>query len=88
MTLKHKKTGRSASSNKFNLHSFNEIIVYFEDDCSSDYMKEYDAFIERTGEWKDLRQAFKDKDIITDNYYTKFFEPRTDEDKNRGYTLY
>lgn len=38
-------------------------------------------------EWKDLNRAFKDRDVITDNYNKYFFEPRTPEDRIRGFTL-
>jgi len=38
-------------------------------------------------QWKDLNQAMKDRDVITDNYNKYFFEPRTSEDRIRGFTL-
>jgi len=90
--------GRMISS-KFNINALAEVLCYWigEDGegegASSMYIKELDIFIEaknKTGQivgWKDMGQAFKDKDIITDNYNTYFFEPRTKEDRERGYTL-
>lgn len=43
--------------------------------------------VKYTPQWKDLNQAMKDRDVITDNYNTYFFEPRTPEDRIRGFTL-
>jgi len=37
------------------------------------------------GHWIPMDEAFKNKDLITDNYNTTFFEPENDEEKKRGY---
>lgn len=88
MKLRNKNNGKLASSNRFNPYGMSEIIVAFKDgDMDSDYISNYEVYLESTKSWKDLRQAFKDKDVITDNYNTRFFEPPTKEDKERGYTL-
>jgi len=72
----------------FNTHSINEIIVYFFDgSADSDFIKEYDVWLEKRQEWKDLNKAFQDKDVITDTYNTSFFEPSTEDDRLRGYIL-
>lgn len=82
--VRAKKTGALGSSSTFNVSALNEIIVGFETgDMDSDYITNYDVFV--NGEWKDMKQAFKDHDLITDNYNTGFFEPRTEEDRVRGY---
>jgi len=39
------------------------------------------------GHWIPMDEAFKNKDLITDNYNTTFFEPENDEEKKRGYRL-
>jgi hypothetical protein len=90
MKLREKLNAESISySDKFNIYGIGEIIVNCEDgDRFSDSISNYDVFLKKSGKWKDLRQAFQDKDIITDNYNTSFFEPSTDEDKERGFTLY
>ena len=70
----------------FNAGSFNTSAlaeVLTGDDSA--YIKDLDVCID--GEWKDLGQAFNDRDLITDNYNTRFFEPKTVIDKARGYTL-
>jgi hypothetical protein len=68
---------------EFNMHALNEIDM--KDDSA--FVKDLDVFIEATGQWKDMGEAFRDKDIITDNYNSHFFEPKTQEDRERGYTL-
>lgn len=53
------------------------------------FISDLDVFIEadiRIG-WKDMGQAFRDKDLITDNFNTYFFEPKNEEDRERGFTL-
>lgn len=88
MKLRHKKTGALAYSSNFNMCSMSEIHVYFEDgDADSDFIPEYEAWIEAKKEWKCLSEAFRDRDVISDNYNSHFFEPPTEEDRKRGYTL-
>lgn len=80
---------------KFNIHALNECICYWpEGNADSMYFKDLDIWIKATSEatgkqigWKDMRQAFKDKDIIVDNFNTCFFEPKNEEDRKRGFTL-
>ena len=79
MKVRHKKTKEIGISNTFNTHSLSEIFVYLHDGVDSDFMRNYDVFIEAKQEWKDLRQAFKDHDVITDNYIVCFFEPCENE---------
>lgn len=75
-------------STRFNIHGLGEIIIMNTNlGADSTYIKDLDVFIESKQEWKDMGQAFKDKDIIIDNYNTMFFEPSNDEDKQRGFTL-
>lgn len=89
MKVRHKEKGYLGSSGNFNMHGLGEMIVYFEDgDCSSEFIRDYEVFLKQKQEWKDINQAFKDKDIINDNYNTCFFEPPTEDDRVRGFTLY
>ena len=80
-------------SNKFNINSLGEIIVYYYDrhglpgGADSDYLKDYEVWLEQRQCWKPMLEAFKDRDLIIDNYNTRFFEPKTKEDRQRGYTL-
>ena len=84
MKLRYKKhLDDPFESSSFNVHALSEVLTG--DDSA--FIKDLDAFIETRGEWKDMKQAFKDNDIITDNYNTRFFEPKTQEDRKRGYTL-
>ena len=75
-------------SHQFNTHGIGEIIIQHPDyGADSDYGKDFDVFLESKQEWKDMAQAFKDHDLITDNYNSIFFEPKNQEDRRRGYTL-
>jgi len=88
MKVRNKTNGALGTSSNFNVHGLSEIIVGFQDDgMDSDYIKNYEVYLEATKAWKDLALAFKDRDVIIDNYNTKFFEPPTEEDRIRGYTL-
>ena len=88
MKLRHKETGSIGHSNSFNVHSVGEIIVYFDEgDASSEYVGDYDVWLLRRCEWKDVRQAFKDHDVAIDDYDAKFYEPNCEEEKVRGLIL-
>lgn len=85
MNVRNKDTGVEGSSDRFNLSSMSEIIVCFDDgEMISDYIKHYNVLLS-DGTWKDMSQAFKDKNIIPDNYQQTFAEPPTPEDKERGW---
>lgn len=81
MRLRYKKTGTECWSNRFNPHGLGEVLTG--DD--SVYISELDVFV--NGEWKDLQQAFKNHDVLPDNLNLYFFEPVSEEDKQRGYVL-
>lgn len=89
MKVRNKATGASrvqGDASYFNTHALNEIIVGFEDgSMDSCYIKDFEVLVD--GEWIDMREAFRLRLLITDNYNTRFFEPATEEDKVRGYTL-
>lgn len=67
----------------FNIHALNEVLTG--DDSA--FVRDLDVFVEALGQWKDLGEAFKDRDFINDNYNTYFFEPKNEEDRKRGFTL-
>lgn len=87
MKIRHKKTKNMGQASQFNVNSLFEIYVYFSDWMDSDFIGNYDVWIAEINQWKDMYQAFKDKDLITDNYNTRFFEPENDEERERGYRL-
>lgn len=84
MKVRHKKTGTEAESSSFNLTTIGEVLTG--DDSA--FITELDVFLKSTGEWKDMATAFEDSDIIVNNLNTRFFEPPTGEDRQRGHTLY
>lgn len=81
MKVRYKKTGSEAEASRFNVSALAEVLTG--DDSPSIY--ELDVFLPKLNSWKDMSRAFHDKDLITDNYNTSFGEPRTDEDRARGY---
>lgn len=90
MNLRHKSTQTLCQSSTFNTHSLDEIFVHYDDDLDSDSLHNYDVLLEtgpRAGQWVSLADAFKAHDVITDNYNTRFAEPLTDDDRERGFSL-
>lgn len=85
MKVRYKKTLSEASASQFNMHALSEVLTG--DDSPS--ISELDVWLTKTNPpgWKDMGQAFRDKDLITDNYDSRFFEPENEEDRKRGYTL-
>jgi hypothetical protein len=79
--VRYKDTGGEAWASGFNMCAMAEVLTG--DDSAS--ITSLDVFV--NGAWKDMGQAFRDKDIITDNFNSCFFAPPTPEDKERGYTL-
>lgn len=87
VTIRHKKTGTVGSASRFNMSSLSEILVNYDSgEADSDYQSNWDVQLP-DGSWKDLRQAFKDHDVVTDNYNSRFHFPATLEDRERGFTL-
>lgn len=86
MKVKNKHNGAVGFSVEFNTHGMSEIIVGFiEGDCSSEYIRDYDVYLDSTGTWKDMNQAFKDRDIIPNNYNTGFREAESELEMMKGY---
>lgn len=86
MKVRTKKDLGECFSTNFNTSTFGEVIVHFDDgSADSMFISELDVYL-KSG-WKDMRQAFKDRDLIPDNLNTCFFEPLTPEDRQRGFVL-
>lgn len=83
MKLRYKKTGEEREISRFNPHAASEVLTG--DDSA--YLSDFDVWLEKKGEWKDLGDALRDHDVIVDNFQTRFFEPETDADRKRGHTL-
>lgn len=87
--VRRKTDGVLGSASNFNTHGLGEMIVGFEGpdgDQDSQYIRDYEVQLP-DGTWKDMSQAFRDHDLITDNYNTIFFFPKNEEDRARGYAL-
>lgn len=83
------KNNHSASgfAREFNVHGLDEVIVGFDDEGGMDscFIKDLEVFIEARQEWKDMSAAFRDRDLIPDNYNTRFAEPRSEAERAQGY---
>lgn len=77
------------SSNRFNTHAIDEVIVGNDDwGLDSVSIQDLDAYIEHNNiGWKDLGLAFRDRDIIPDNFNKYFGEPKDESARKRGYSL-
>jgi len=72
---------------KFNINALSEVFAVIDGEYLDMFINELDVFVTAKKEWIHLPDAFKNKDVITDNFNTNFFEPKNEEDKNRGYTI-
>lgn len=83
----HKDTGLIAHSNSFNMHGLSEIVVGYEGDGGMDSspVRDWMVWIEKKNQWKGLSQAFKDRDVIEDNYCQFFKEPANEQERKQGY---
>ena len=81
MKVRYKKTGTETEASRFNVNALAEVLTG--DD--SPFIKDLDVYLEATSEWKDMSEAFRDHDLITDDYNEHFFEPKTQEDRERGW---
>lgn len=78
-------------SSEFNTCGGGEVIVcllnkdgVFEGQDSA-FISELEVYIDSTEEWKNMNEAFKDKDIISDKCNTCFREPLTEEERQQGH---
>lgn len=79
----------NGDADRFNTNAVSpiEIIVNFGDGgADSVYARDYEVELS-DGRWVPIIEALGRHLLITDDYYTRFFEPQTDEDRERGYTL-
>ena len=83
MRLRYKATGEECGFQGLNVHALYEVLTG--DD--SVYIHDLDVYLEKTSPpgWKDLKQAFKDNDVITDNCNTTFREPLNEQERAQGY---
>ena len=81
MLLRYKGQTETFHGSRFNTMALNEVLTG--DDSA--YIHDLDVYLPKKKEWKCLQQAFKDNDVIPDNYNEWFGEPRDEEDRQRGY---
>jgi len=68
-------------SSRLNVLALAEVLTG--DDSAS--IRDLDVWVEARSMWVDMGEAFTNRDIITDNYNTRFGEPVTQADRDRGY---
>jgi hypothetical protein len=74
------------TSSRFNTAGVGEVIVYWSlGDMDSEEISKLEVLL--GGDWKDMTQAFRDHDLVTDAINTCFMEPPTPADRERGYVL-
>lgn len=85
MRVRYIKTKSETQSSKFNPSAIGEVLT--EDDSA--LIDELEIWLEGTAPpgWKSMVDAFSDRDLITDDNVTRFFEPRNQEERERGYAL-
>lgn len=83
--LKHHPHRDNIGGSQFNTHGIGSVFVADQDELWEESIENLEMLVD--GEWKPMGQAFRDRDLITDNYNTQFFPPPTPEDRDRGYTL-
>ena len=84
MWIRYKETNEQRWSNCFNSAACSEVLTI--DDTID--IKDVDVFIEAKQMWMPLSEAFDKHAVIVDDYNEMFFEPSTNEDRLRGYTLH
>jgi hypothetical protein len=79
---------------EFNTHGLGEVIVGFDEgDMTSEEVRLLEVQLEhplessvyKPGAWVPLSDAFRSRDLISDNFDYRFFEPKTEADKERGW---
>lgn len=86
MKVRYKTNGSEGHASQFNTHALAEVFVYFDEgDSDSAFIKELDVLL--PSGWKDMKQAFADHDLVTDNYNTCFFPPRDEMERERGWRI-
>lgn len=80
MKLRYKNNGAETCSSSFNIYGMSEVLT--PDDSA--IIREMDVWLDGIG-WKDMAQAFRDKDIVPDNHNEHFGPPTDAEAKKRGW---
>jgi hypothetical protein len=68
-------------AHRLNTHALAEVLTG--DDSA--FFSDLEIFLDSKQDWKCLSQAFKDGDVITDNYNTIFRESKNTEERERGW---
>lgn len=82
MKARHKTSpAEEFDCSRFNAYGLGEVLTGDDSVFASDL----EVFVEAKQAWKCLAQALRDRDIISNNHDTCFSEPRTEEERVRGW---
>ncbi len=81
----HDRPHVTGTAIEFNTHATAEVLLNFDEgDATSEFIRELDVQLP-DGNWKPMKRAFADKDIIPDNTNSWFGLPTSPEEKQRGW---
>jgi hypothetical protein len=77
----------TGDSSSFNMAGLGEVIVYYGDgSASSEEISELEVYLDSQQRWAPMGEALRNNDLISDNRVTRFLEPRTPAERERGFT--
>ncbi len=83
-TEKPEITGDASS---LNMHGVGEVIVWYTDgSASSEEISLLEVYLDSQQRWMSLSEAFRRNDVITDNHVSRFAEPRSQAERDRGWS--
>ena len=76
-------------ANEFSPQDIEEIIVHFPFYSGSQKIADYEFYVESIGDWVSGERVFDREERLTicNKYNTHFLEPKTEDDRKRGYEL-
>ena len=75
------------NSSRMNTAAMAEAVVYFDTNCDSIFFSDLEVKLP-DGSWKDMNQAFTDKDIVPNNLNTAFDYPHSEQEYAQGFNWF
>lgn len=70
----------------FNTHAIGEVLIAnSEHGADSEFIGRLEVYLPEQDVWKNMSEAFHDHDIIPDTHNEYFREPRTEDERTRGW---
>ena len=85
MKARMRDTGEEGTTGSFNTAACSPVEVMFagKDWYDTVFARDVDVWV--NDQWKPLLDAFKDRDVIPDNYNQRFAVPQSEEARKRGW---